>query len=205
MASQVSSTYYSRIHISPINAKKGADAPPTEIDVDGRPSDAINLASAALGSVWVVITQTDTLSAHPVTLQAVRFDAPMFITPAVAAYATSYNTQDLFAHTQSESSAEILRSCRETLSSFEDPTTMLQLQKDLAIREERYADAKSLQQQIYDHMTHSPLLRMIVSIEAALADGRYEEAARIRDEYRKMVAAAAGAAGQSLPADKTTH
>jgi flagella basal body P-ring formation protein FlgA len=30
-------------------------------------------------------------------------------------------------------------------------------------------------------------LRMVVAMEAALADGRYEEAARVRDEYRKLV------------------
>lgn len=40
-----------------------------------------------------------------------------------------------------ESQAEIARSCREALSSYEDPTIMLQLQKDLAIRDERCAAA----------------------------------------------------------------
>ena len=61
---------------------------------------------------------------------------------------------------------------------------MLQLQKDLAVKEERYADARSFQQQIFTQMTHSVMLRMVVAMEAALADGRYEEAAKIRDEYR---------------------
>jgi len=64
---------------------------------------------------------------------------------------------------------------------------MLQLQKDLAVKEERYTDARAFQQQIFEHMTHSTMLRMIVAMEAALADGRYDEAARVRDEYRQAV------------------
>ena len=58
-------------------------------------------------------------------------------------------------------------------------------------------------------MTHSVMLRMIVAMEAALADGRFEEAARVRDEYRR--AAAAGAdkdglqqAAEGMPADSNS-
>lgn len=65
---------------------------------------------------------------------------------------------------------------------------MLQLQKELAIQEERYGDAQAFQQQIFEQMTHSVMLRLVVAMEAALADGRYEEAAKVRDEYRKLVA-----------------
>jgi hypothetical protein len=31
------------------------------------------------------------------------------------------------------------------------------------------------------------LLRLVVAMESALADGRYEEAAHLRDEYRKAL------------------
>ncbi|GAX79857.1 hypothetical protein CEUSTIGMA_g7297.t1 [Chlamydomonas eustigma] len=154
----VNSTYYSRIHIAHIDGKGEIF---NEVDVDSRPSDAINLA--------------------------VRFDAPMYITKQVANYATSYPVEPLSQ--QSETNAEIVRSVRETLATFEDPTTMLQLQKELAIQEERYADAKSLQQQIFSHMTQSVMLRMVVAMEAALADNRFEEAARVRDEYKRAVEA----------------
>lgn len=41
----------------------------------------------------------------------------------------------------------------------------------------------------FDLMTHSATLRLVVAMEAALADGRYEEAAKTRDEYRKVAAA----------------
>jgi hypothetical protein len=41
-----------------------------------------------------------------------------------------------------ESHAEIVKSVRETLSSYDDPTVMFQLQKELAIKEERFEDAR---------------------------------------------------------------
>jgi hypothetical protein len=82
-------------------------------------------------------------------------------------------------------------------SVLQDPTTMLQLQKELAIQEERYADAKALQQQIFNHMTQSVMLRMVVAMEAALSDNRFEEAARVRDEYKRAVEAERSTADNS--------
>jgi protein-arginine kinase activator protein McsA len=35
-------------------------------------------------------------------------------------------------------------------------------------------------------MTHNALLRVVVAMESALSDGRYEEAAKLRDEYRRL-------------------
>lgn len=64
---------------------------------------------------------------------------------------------------------------------------MYQLQKELAIKEERFKDAQMFQQYIYHEMTHSHLLRLVVAMEAALQDGRYEEAARLRDEYKRAI------------------
>lgn len=37
---------------------------------------------------------------------------------------------------------------------------MYQLQKDLAVKEERFEDARSMQQLIYHEMTHNQLLRV---------------------------------------------
>ncbi len=37
-------------------------------------------------------------------------------------------------------------------------------------------------------MTHNQLLRLVVAMESALGDGRYEEAARLRDEFKKLSA-----------------
>jgi hypothetical protein len=41
-----------------------------------------------------------------------------------------------------ESNAEIVRSVREALASYDDPTVMAALQKELAIKEERFEDAR---------------------------------------------------------------
>ena len=75
------------------------------------------------------------------------------------------------------------------------------------MKEERYADARMFQQQIFEHMTHSTMLRMIVAMEAALTDGRYDEAARVRDEYRLAAesggnTAAVEAEPENMPADR---
>jgi hypothetical protein len=46
-------------------------------------------------------------------------------------------------------------SVRETLSSYEDPTVMYQLQRELAVKEERFEDARQFQQHIMHEMTHN--------------------------------------------------
>ncbi len=43
------------------------------------------------------------------------------------------------------------------------------------------------QEQIFEEATHNPLLRLAVAMEAALSDGRYDEAAKARDEFRKAL------------------
>ena len=90
---QVNSTYYSRIHLGRINSKGHVS---DEVDVDSRPSDAINLA--------------------------VRFDAPMYISTQIAACAMPYQPEGSSAASfslQEESHAEIVRSVKETMASFE--------------------------------------------------------------------------------------
>ena len=91
----VANTYYARIHLAHLNS--GQVEPDTEVDVDARPSDAINLA--------------------------VRFGAPMFVNKRIADAASTSISQE--PPVQNESSAEIVRSVRETLASFEDPTSEL--------------------------------------------------------------------------------
>jgi protein-arginine kinase activator protein McsA len=55
--------------------------------------------------------------------------------------------------------------------------------------------------------THNRLLRLVVAMESALADGRYDEAAHLRDEYKRALqeqeqqAAAAAASESSSTAD----
>jgi hypothetical protein len=57
-------------------------------------------------------------------------------------------------------------------------------------------------------MTHNRLLRLVVAMESALADGRYDEAANLRDEYRRELqqqAAAAELAAQAAAALQQTQ
>lgn len=88
----VANTYYARIHLARLNGA-GQVEPDSEVDVDARPSDAINLA--------------------------VRFGAPMYVNKRIAEVASTLLQEPV---PQSESSAEIVRSVRDTLASFEDPT-----------------------------------------------------------------------------------
>lgn len=155
----VSNTYYARIFVARFNAQGVQEG--DEVDVDARPSDAINLA--------------------------VRFGAPMYVNKRIAEVATTLPT-DAHSPQGSESNADIVRSVREALASFEDPTVMFQLQKELAIKNQRFEDAATFQQYIFHEMTHNQMLRLVVAMEAAVSDQRYDEAARLRDEYRKVVA-----------------
>lgn len=153
----IANTYYARIHLGRASSQGSTEV--EEVDVDARPSDAINLA--------------------------VRFGAPMYVNKKIAEVAAPQQLENFSA--ASESHADIVRSVKEALSSYEDPTVMYQLQKALAIKEERFEDAKVFQQSIYHEMTHNQLLRLVVAMEAALGDGRYDEAARLRDEYKRLM------------------
>lgn len=132
---------------------------PNQCGLCCRPSDAINLA--------------------------IRFGAPMYLNKKIAENIAPQPLEPY--NTGNESNSDIVRSVRETLASYEDPTIMFQLQKELAVKEERFEDAQMFQQYIAHEMTHNQLLRVVVAMEYALSDGRYDEAARLRDEYKKMV------------------
>lgn len=153
----IANTYYARVHVAKPPGPNGE--PGHEVDVDARPSDAINLA--------------------------VRFGAPVFLNRKIADTATPVAVEQYAP--SSETHAEIVRSVREALSNYEDPTIMYQLAKELAVKEERFEDARAAQASIVHEMTHNALLRLVVAMESALADGRYEEAAHLRDEYRKAL------------------
>ncbi|KAI8462549.1 MAG: bifunctional nuclease-domain-containing protein [Monoraphidium minutum] len=159
----IANTYYARIHLG--RPASDPAAAPDEVDVDARPSDAINLA--------------------------VRFGAPMFVARRIVAAAATPPLEPFGLSAVAASNAEIVRSVREALASYDDPTVMFQLQKELAIKEERFEDARSLHDTIVHEMTHNRTLRMVVAMETALADGRYEEAAKLRDEYRRLVSESA--------------
>jgi hypothetical protein len=57
-------------------------------------------------------------------------------------------------------------SVRETLSSYEDPTVMFQLQRELAVKEERFEDARQFQEHIMHEMTHNRYAAVWVQVAA---------------------------------------
>jgi len=120
-------TFFARIHVARADGAAGGGG--GEVDIDCRPSDGINLA--------------------------VRFGAPMYVSrriaqtaappePPAGAEAAFYGGGGGAAgHAGGESQAEVMRTCRDALASFDDPTILLTLQKELAVKEERYGEAQA--------------------------------------------------------------
>lgn len=79
-----------------------------------------------------------------------------------------------------------MRSCREEIAAFHDPTIMIKLQLQVAVVEERFEEAKTLRDQIDKILASDRALSLVVAIETAIEDGRYEEAARLRDEFKAL-------------------
>ncbi|DBB13918.1 TPA: hypothetical protein ACH3X3_000903 [Trebouxia sp. C0006] len=107
----VANTYFARIHFS--QGRKSQEGVCHEIDVDARPSDAINMA--------------------------VRFDAPVYVHKQVANRMACQ--PEKFRPPTTQTTSEITRSCKDLLMHFPDPTVVDKLHLQLAIVEERYADA----------------------------------------------------------------
>ncbi|GBF93631.1 hypothetical protein Rsub_06353 [Raphidocelis subcapitata] len=208
ITSLVHNTYLARIHLGPgapssssssaaaaaaAAAAAGSAAPLDEVDVDARPSDAINLAFRFGAPMYVARALAETAASPPHELGLGSAGGAAGASgglPAAAALGGGA------AAAGGESNAEVVRSVRELLASYDDPTIHYQLQKELAIKEERFEDARVLHDSIVREMTNNRLLRMVVAMESALADGRYEEAAKLRDEYKKAVTETALAASQ---------
>ncbi|KAK9818116.1 hypothetical protein WJX72_007387 [[Myrmecia] bisecta] len=150
-------TYYARVHYGRGGQRRGE--PFEEVDVDARPSDAINLA--------------------------VRFNAAIYVKKDVA----SKMGQGASAFEQQpESKNDIVRSCREAAAHFGDPMVMHKLQLQVAIAQERYDDAAQLRDRIDRYLASGSnrALSLVVAMETALEDQRFEEAARLRDELKRL-------------------
>lgn len=169
----VGNTYHARVHFGRSRGIKSAEAAPsaTEVDIDARPSDAINLAA--------------------------RFGAPIYVNKDVAAQmavpASAYDERTVSAAAaagghggDAGSAMDIARSCREEILHYSDPTIMHKLHLQVAIAEERFEDATILRDAIEKMLASDRALSLVVAIETALEDQRFEEAARLRDEFRKL-------------------
>jgi bifunctional DNase/RNase len=148
-------TYHARIHYAAAPGA-GPGAVGGEINIDARPSDAINLS--------------------------IRFGAPIYVARKVAAQMA----RPAMEFQVKETVTEIERSCRSDLAHFPDPTVQLQLALQLAIMGERYGEAARLRNQIDNLLASDRALSLVVAIETALEDKRFEEAQRLRDELRQL-------------------
>jgi uncharacterized protein len=106
-------TYFARIHYTKGGVRK--DSTYEEIDVDARPSDAINLA--------------------------VRCRAPIYIAKEIAAKVADKISVLQVREKTTEHRRDILASCKAALSSYDDPTTFLKLDMQLAVAKEDYDTA----------------------------------------------------------------
>jgi hypothetical protein len=106
-------TYYARVHVMRLgpDAANGAE----EVDVDARPSDAINLA--------------------------LRCSAPLYIHKRVVRHAKAASQGDTHLGAMAagsgghhEQHADVARSVRATIASFYDPTVVCAMQRDVAVR-----------------------------------------------------------------------
>jgi len=146
----VGNTYHASIHYSP----EGHGGP--EIQVDARPSDALNLA--------------------------VRFSSRIFINRAVAEK-MAHKGPPVVANLTAE---ELVKTAREEMLYHADPTVMVKLEMDLAVGNEDYERAKTYQRQLDEMVLGNRELGLLVALETSIEDERYEEAAYFRDELRKM-------------------
>ncbi|KAL6776884.1 hypothetical protein ACKKBF_B03855 [Auxenochlorella protothecoides x Auxenochlorella symbiontica] len=152
-------TYYARLYMIPSGNAATEKSKLQEIVMDMRPSDAVSVA--------------------------IRVGAPLYVDKDVAKQMgrPASGPEPLPSN---ESHAQIVRSCREEAAKFVDPTTLYSLQLALAVAEERFADAAKLQGVIAEGYAQHPGARALVAMQAALQDGRFEEAARHRDELRRV-------------------
>jgi bifunctional DNase/RNase len=146
-------TYLARVHYCKLK-----DSSVDEIDVDARPSDALNLAA--------------------------RFGAPVYVNKEVAIKMGQHFTAA--EATPLESPNDVYQSVKDILRQFVDPTTMLKVQLQVCIAEERYGDAAQLRNKIDHLLATDRSLALVVAMESALIDRRYTEAATLRDEYVKL-------------------
>lgn len=153
----VSNTYHARVHYAPAPGCERVGASAEELSVDARPSDAINLA--------------------------VRFNAPIYIRKEVAAMMGQRMVE---VQLKAESPVDIKRTCKDDILHYPDPTLHLQLELQLAIANDDFTSAVLLRTEIDRLLGSDRVLSLVVAIETALSDERYEEAARLRDELREL-------------------
>ena len=146
----------------------------TAVDIDSRPSDAINMAARFRSPIYV---NKDIASrmAHPTQAHEPSVE--------MGHHARSHSPEDT---EMLKKTNEIINSCKEEILLYNDPTMIHKLQMQLAIAEELFEDATKIRDVIDKLLGSDRSLSLIIAIETALEDQRLEEAARLRDELRAL-------------------
>lgn len=181
----VGNTYHARVHMGrnrgrlSSGTKGGEGSPGSELDIDARPSDAINLALRFGAPIYVNKEVAAQMAIPQSAAHATGEGNPSGRGAGVNAVGSNRSGIDA-------SATDIARSCREEILHYADPTIMHKLQLQLAIAEERFEDATLLRDAIEKMLASDRALSLVVAIETALEDQRFEEAARLRDEFKKL-------------------
>lgn len=171
--SLVNNTYHARVHM---RKSSGGGAP---IDVDARPSDAINLAVRFSARILVAKDIAERM--------AVPISDPLSTASAGGGTAAGgTRPSGAGGRRLTESDAEIVRTCKEECALYTDPTILYNLQLQLAVEQERYSEAAAIRDKMNQVIASDQSLRLVVAMEKAIDDSRFEEAARLRDELSQL-------------------
>lgn len=119
---------------------------------------------------------------------AIRFGAPILVhSDVVQRFAQPPSHEDPGAAADD---------IREEILEHEDPTLMLHLQMQLAVLNEDFEQAVALSRELDRVVRGDRRLALLVALEAALGDGRMEDARAMRDELRRMRAVESGSSGE---------
>lgn len=126
--SLVNNTYHARVHMR----KTGGGGAP--IDVDARPSDAINLAVRFSARILIAKDIAERMS--------VPIADPLSAASAAGGTAGGGSRPSgAGGRRLTESDAEIVKTCKEECAMYTDPTIIYNLKLQLAVEQEQYSEA----------------------------------------------------------------
>mmetsp|Transcript_11415 Transcript_11415/g.24150 ORF Transcript_11415/g.24150 Transcript_11415/m.24150 type:complete len:398 (-) Transcript_11415:215-1408(-) len=206
----VSKTYHATCYFSPVAdadggigeaADNGAGAAAKVIELDSRPSDALNLAARFKKPVYVtsevlskakefLIPSQQILSLDPDESdkdhnggknsngkkgRGLRLPKVRIVEKGHMSRTTALSK---------EAREELERSVRNLLKGYVDPKLVeLQARLQVAVKEERYEDAAKLRDTLESQISSDRMNSVCIAMESAVNDKRFEEAAVLRNTF----------------------
>eukprot|EP01025_Chloroclados_australasicus_P019138 TRINITY_DN2030_c0_g2_i1.p1 TRINITY_DN2030_c0_g2~~TRINITY_DN2030_c0_g2_i1.p1 ORF type:complete len:348 (-),score=31.59 TRINITY_DN2030_c0_g2_i1:1559-2527(-) len=150
-------TFFARIFITKKGIQNLVDK--QQLEFDARPSDAIGLAC--------------------------RFHATILVNKSlVENQVTSYNRVGYYY--DFDHNRDTYNHCQAEIEEYKDPLFLLDLKRDIAVKEDRFEDALQLCKQRDDVILKDKLLSLMCAMESALQSQRFEEAAQFRAQIAEM-------------------